>query len=450
VTLWDLAPHAIIVNENIFADNQGIGIDAETVTGNLTCSRNCFWNNSGSQHRGVTNKVSNWSQSGNFLANPNFSRPNDYHLSKDSPCIDAGSWRSVPAELDIDGEARLQQASVDVGADETQWGAPYVFTTFAGSPWNAGSQDGVGVAARFHGAGSIALDGNGNLFVCETGDRTIRRVTDSGEVTTIAGAVGVAGYVDGAGATARFELPRGIAADLSGALFVADLTRIRKISQNGMVSTFVEDWWPVGHGYASAVGVVVDRSGTVYVTENQVVTRISSSGSANALAGRWGVYGSIDGVGDAARFGTTGVGIACDAECNLYVADSLNRTVRKISPDGAVITLAGKADGVAGGSDGAGSQARFDRPLGIAIDGEGSLFVTDQDGATIRKVAKNGQVTTIAGKYHSFVHADDVGSRAGFVSPLGIAVNRHGVVFVSDAGHTIRRGSVGTSSYPLP
>ena len=224
-----------------------------------------------------------------------------------------------------------------------------LITNFAGEGGVFGSADGVGTGARFTNPQGLAIDGAGNIYVADTGNQTIRKITPDGTVTTLAGLAGSFGYADGTGSAARFTAPRGIAADTSGTVYVADGTHtIRAITPAGVVTT---------------------------------------------IAGLAGSPGSNDGAGGAARFRDP-PGIAVDAAGILYVADQGNHTIRKITTNGVVTTLAGRA-GASGYADGTGNAARFNNPEGIAVDTAGNVYVADRGNNAIRKITPAGVVSTV-------------------------------------------------------
>ena len=259
-------------------------------------------------------------------------------------------------------------------------------TTLAGKAGSHGSADGVGAAARFDQPTGISVDAADNLFVADSGNETIRKITPAGMVSTLAGRAGVQGSADGAGAAARFNLPVGIACDAAGNLYVADNSNnsIRKITPAGLVTTLAGKG-----GLNEPIGVAVDAVGNLYVSDqgDDTIRKITPAGQVTTSAGNASVQGSADGVGAAASFNDLG-GIARDAAGNLYVADQRSDTIRKITPAGQVTTIAGTA-GVQGSADGVGAAARFNTPAAVTCDALGNLYVVDSGNNTIRKITLN-------------------------------------------------------------
>ena len=268
----------------------------------------------------------------------------------------------------------------------------------AGDGGGFGDLDGRGSAARFSQIRTfMAVDPQGNVFVSDTNNAIIRKVTPAGQVSTVAGRPGVFGYLDGPAGHATFAYLAGIAVDAAGNLFVADAsnTVVRKISAGGVVST---------------------------------------------LAGLANTPGSADGAGSAARFSTGLRGLVVDGAGVLYVADGGSHTVRRILPDGTVSTLAGTA-GAQGSTDGIGPAARFKSPVGLALDSSGHLFVVDGGSSTLRRIVlATGEVSTLAGTAGSTGSANGTGAAARFSFPYGIARDEDGWLYVADAGNNrIRR-----------
>ncbi len=339
-----------------------------------------------------------------------------------------------------------------------------IVTTFAGS--SMGSADGSGAAAQFAYPSGLAIDKDGNLYVGDSHSLTIRKITPRGAVTTVAGLADHGGTEDGAGATARFNSVHAVAVDHEGNVYATDYAYIqsagatryvkpgpsatvRRIDATGVVSTIAGqrselDPSPDGVGAAarfeSPSGIVADRDGTMYVTDAtaSTVRKITAAGEVTTFAGKTGVTGHIDGVRSDARFDQP-MGIALDGAGTMYLTDPVVGVIRKITADGVVSTFAGSA-GAKGNVDGQGAAARFSSPTGIALDDRGNLYVTDGWVDTVRKITSAGEVTTLAGKAGVRGSTDGPADLARFVVPAGIAVDRAGNVYVCDYGNrTIRK-----------
>jgi subtilisin family serine protease/sugar lactone lactonase YvrE len=316
----------------------------------------------------------------------------------------AVSLLQYPVSLTMDGPGNLYVA--DAAANTIRKITPAgLVSTLAGTAGSVGSQDGTGSAARFNQPGGITVDVAGILYVSDTGNATIRRITPEGIVTTLAGSASSRGNQDGAGAGASFGSPTGIAVDGAGNLYVADAynATIRQITPTGTVSTLAGLAASRGDadGIGSAArfnypnGVAVDAAGTLYVadTYNHAIRRVTSGGVVSTLAGSAGINGSNDGTGSYALFNQP-YGVEVDTAGRLYVADTGNATIRRITPAGVVTTLAGVA-GIAGLADGAGGLALFNQPRGVVVDDSGSLYVVDTGNAVLRRVKAAGSVTTL-------------------------------------------------------
>jgi hypothetical protein len=332
-------------------------------------------------------------------------------------------------------------------------------TTLAGSPSN-GSADGSGVNARFSLPQGVAVDTNGNAYVADSANHTIRKITSLGAVSTFAGQVGTTGSADGSGTNAGFYRPQGVAVDKTGNVYVADSENntIRKITPAGMVSTFagfaaysgVADGQGTNARFFQPEAIVVDGAGNLYVSDtwNFTIRKITPGGMVTTLGGSAGYQGSADGTNSSARFFWP-EGIAVDAATNIYVADSGNHTIREITPGGMVSTVAGTA-GLWGNADGTNGNARFLEPTGIALDSSGNLLVTDSGNHAIRKITPNGTnwiVSTVAGLTGVAGFSDGTGTNAQFCYPGGIAVDASGYVYVADAGNNTIR--LDASAFPV-
>jgi sugar lactone lactonase YvrE len=322
-------------------------------------------------------------------------------------------------------------------------------TTFAGRAGQKGSVDGESTIARFAYPRAVAVDSLGNVYVADSGNCTIRKITPSGEVSTLAGQAGVSGSKDGIATAALFTDPTGISADLSGNVYVSDDIEhvIRKITADGRVSAFAGSNGNAGYidgagsiaRFTSPGGLTVDGAGNLYVADagNNTIRKITPDGMVSTVAGKAST-GSADGSASEATFATLD-GLAVDASGAVYIADTSNHTIRKISPSGDVSTVAGMA-GVAGSSDGFRSEARFNNPETVAVDPQGNVYVPDASNHTIRKIAADGAVTTLAGLAGSYGSTDGFGSQARFFYPFGLALDKGGNIYVADGyNHIIRK-----------
>jgi len=323
-------------------------------------------------------------------------------------------------------------------------------TTFAGTAESYGSTDGTGTTAQFNNPFGITTDGT-NLYVADSGNNTIRKIVISTKkVSIFSGSTsGDSGSDDGTGTTARFNKPFGITTDGTN-LYVAEYSNhtIRKIViATGEVTTLAGTAGAYGSVdgtgtaalFNSPSGITTDGT-NLYVADsgNHIIRKIVvASKMVTTLAGTAGAYGSTDGTGTDARFNNP-FGITTDGT-NLYVADTSNNTIRKVViATGKVTTLAGKAESY-GTTDGTGTDARFNNPYGITIDGT-ILYVADTSNNTIRKVViATGKVTTLAGKAGPSGSTDGTGTDARFNNPYGITIDGT-ILYVADtSNNTIRK-----------
>jgi sugar lactone lactonase YvrE len=318
-----------------------------------------------------------------------------------------------------------------------------IVTTFAGNG-AMGSKDGESTEASFSNLMGLALDAKGNVYVADSRNNLIRKISSDGIVTTLAGS-GAAGSADGKGVAASFFNPAAVAADKSGNVYVADThnSLVRKIGPDGLVTTLAGKW-PVGvkprnDGTAvfdNPMGLTVDAAGNVYVADwiHDQIRKISPDGKVTTVAGS-GNPGAKDGPGSSATFYLP-EGIAVDGNGNLYVSDTYNNLIRKISKNGVVTTLAGKI--AKGKANGKGAAASFSHPDGIAVDKSGNIYVADTGNHLIRKISPDGVVTTLAGCGARGSKNGDVKS-ASFFRPMGVALDTAGDVYVADYQNNLVR-----------
>jgi len=310
----------------------------------------------------------------------------------------------------------------------------YLVSTLAGSG-TAGYLDGKGLGADFKVPEGITLDQEGNLIITDRTNNRIRKVTLTGVVTTLAGN-GEKAAVDGPASTAKFNYPWRSAVDAFGNIYVADRDShsIRKISTDGMVSTFAgggEAGFADGQGttarFNQPLAIAIDATGYIYVADNNnhMIRKITPSGLVTTLAGS--TKGYQDGAGDIAQFSNPS-GIAVDINGDILVADRNNHRIRRITPDGAVSTIAGT--GTAGALDGETSMAKFNQPYGLTVSKTGMIVLADLVNNQIRAII-DGKVSTIAGTVSGF--ADGPGANARFNGPTDVVVDENGVIYVADA-----------------
>lgn len=326
----------------------------------------------------------------------------------------------------------------------------YSITSFAGNTNVTTGVDGTGDAATFNGPYAVAIDAAKNLYVSDTVNNTIRKITPARVVTTLAGTAGIRGTTDAAGAAARFNFPVGLAVDSAGNVYVADsgnLT-IRKITPAGAVTTLAGAALQLGstNGQGAAArfflpyGLAVDTAGNVYVAEggNHLIRKITPDGTVSTLAGSAMQAGLTDGTGGAARFNTP-FGLTIDAGGNLYVADSGNNAIRKVTPAGVVTTVVGSS-GTSGSLDGPVAVARFNQPRGVSVDASGNLYVADYGNSLVRHITSGGIVTTLAGVAGVVGSTNSVGSAARFYDPTGIVADGTTIYVADSSNNSIRRG----------
>ena len=317
-----------------------------------------------------------------------------------------------------------------------------IVTTIAGSTnpsANPGSSDSIQERARFSDPYGVAVDLEGNVYVADQTNNRIRKITSEGVVTTLAGTT--QGFQDGTGTNASFFRPRAVAVDSAGNVYVADTNnnRIRKITSTGVVTTLAgsgtgqfADGTGTNASFFSPHGVAVDSAGNVYVADytNQRIRKITPAGVVTTLAGS-GTQAFADGTGTNASFFNP-IGVAVDSAGNVYVSDYSNNRIRKITPDGVVTTLAGSTSGYTDTTkNGAVSGALLNIPRAVAVDSSSTIYVADTSNNRIRKITSTGVVTTLAGSGIA-TFADGTGTNASFNLPNGVAVDSSGNVYVGD------------------
>ncbi|MDJ0366849.1 NHL repeat-containing protein [Hymenobacter sp. H14-R3] len=336
--------------------------------------------------------------------------------------------------------------------DPTSHALTYTVSTLAGTG-TAGFTNGAGSAAQFNGPNSVAVDAQGTVYVADINNNCIRKVTAAGVVSTLAG-TGTAGQTDGPGATAQFFLPTGIAVDAQGTVYVADTNNncIRTISPAGVVSTLagaagqgLQDGPAATAKFWRPQGLALDQQGALYVADsnNNRIRKITAQGVVSTVAGsgpadvKFVDENFADGPGNAALFYSPS-GVAVNGQGAVYVADYRNNRIRSITPAGVVSTVAG---GVAGYADGDAAQAKLFLPTGVAVDASGTLYVADWGNGCLRCISPAGQVSLFAGSSTRLGFADGPVASSLFSRSVGLAVNAAGTeLYVADTNsHRIRK-----------
>jgi len=364
---------------------------------------------------------------------------------------------AVSARLDFGGVAVDPAGNVyiaDSGTSRIRKVSNGVIATVAGNgTFGFSGDNGPATSAQLNGPSGVAVDSGGNLYIADVGNSRIRKVSN-GVITTVAGG-GMQSGDSGPATSAEMSGPAGVAVDSAGNLYIADTldNRIRKVS-NGVISTVAGNGTPGfsgDNGLATSaelngpVGVAVDSAGNLYIADsgNYRVRKVSG-GVITTVAGSGGPgYPLVGDNGPAVHAQLNPVGVAVDSGGNLYIADVGNDRIRKVS-NGVITTVAGTGATGFSGDDGPATSAHLDEPWGVAVDATGNLYIADTDNSCIRKVS-NRVITTVAGTgTQGFSGDNGPATNAQLNSPWGVAVDPAGNLYVADRNNNrIRKVSGG-------
>jgi sugar lactone lactonase YvrE len=324
--------------------------------------------------------------------------------------------------------------------------------TVAGDGGTQLGDGGPATAAGFCGPNAVALDAAGNIYISDggvycsgPGGNTVRKVDSDGTITTVAG-TGEPGFSgDGGPATkAQLDFPAGVAVDAEGNLYISDENnrRIRKVDKEGIITTFAgtgKEGYSGDGGPATSAklrdtgGIAFDAKGNLYLADYTSVRKIDPAGTITTVAGTGKAGFSGDG-GPATEAKVIAYHIALDASGNIYFTDTDNNRVRMIDRDGIITTVAGSGKQGYSGDGGPATKATFEGPWGIAVDGEGILFIADHQNCVVRKVARNGTITTVAGTGEpGFNREKGPATKVMLNDPVGLFVDDDsGVLYITD------------------
>jgi uncharacterized protein (TIGR03437 family) len=346
----------------------------------------------------------------------------------------------------------------------------YTITTVAGNQTTGNYGDGGPATSAFMEPYGVAVDSAGNLYIADLAFNVVRKVTPSGTISTVAGNAALGGGYSGDGGpatSAQLRTPEGLALDSAGNLYVADTysNRVRKVAANGTITTVAgggsADFPPYGDGglatqatLAQPAGVAMDTAGHLYIADygDLAVRKVALDGTITTVAG--GIYASIYGVGDgnpATSASVFPIAVAVDGAGNLFFADATHGRIRKVSTNGIISTLAGNGSAGYSGDGGPASSAGLGSPVGVAVDSAGNVYIADTNDDRVRMVSPGGTITTIAGN-GSVGYSGDNGpaTSAQLHWPYGIAVGTGGRIYFADALNGVVRMLTPTASTSTP
>jgi len=330
-----------------------------------------------------------------------------------------------------------------------------VGSTTSGPGFGGDGSSATAVGAKLNVPIQVALDSSHNLYIADSSNNRIRKLTNStGKISSVSGIL-TAGYSgDGAAASgAQLNDPYGVYVDASGNIFIADLGNevVRKISTDGKIATvagnapnanFTGDGGPATSATLNQpLGLATDPSGNLYIADsfNHRIREVTTDGNINTIAGSSPGFSGDGGPATSAQMNRP-FGICFDAAGNLYIADSQNNRIRKVATDGTMSTVAGNGTAGFAGDGGPATKAQLDRPWDVKVDAAGDLFIADYSNNRIRIVTPDGVINTIAGGTGPAYTGDGgPATSARLNEPTSIAVDTNGDIYIADSSNNVIR-----------
>ncbi len=367
---------------------------------------------------------------------------------------------NLPSYVELDGSGNLYIA--DIGNHRIRKvDTAGTITTVAGTGTRGyGGDEGAAVEAWLSYPRSVAVDGDGNLYIADRGNRRVRKVDTSGNITTVAG-TGEGGYSGDGGTAVEAQIgpPWGVTVDAAGNIYICTGFRIRRVDAAGTITTIAGigaagSSLPLGDGgpavqapVYNSRGMAVDDMGNLYIADNTHyrIRRVDTSGTITTVVGMGETGYGGDGKLAVEAYLNWPIGVTVDGSGNVYFADSQNHRIRKVDTSGTVTTFAGTGERGYSGDGGPPVDAQLNNPSGVAVDGDGNLYIADQDNRRVRRVDAGGPITTVAGTGQYGSSGDGgLAANARLVSPSSVAVDGTGKLYIADsANHRIRRVDAG-------
>ena len=357
-----------------------------------------------------------------------------------------------PDDIVVDGSGNI--IFFDVGNGKIRKiSTEGIISTIAGTDIFNGDNI-LATEARINLPRNPAFDKHGNLFVAEQSGHRIRKIDTSGKVTTVAGN-GTVGYSgDGEVATsAQIDNPRAVAVDNYGNIYISDATNdvIRKVDVNGIIVTFAGtgEGGYSGNGSAAASAkinfpyqIAIDKNSNIYFTEyyNHVIRKVDTNGIISTVAGNGTSGYSGDGSAATSAQLKSPLGVAFDSEDNMYIGDYGNNVIRKVDSNGIISTVAGTGTAGYSGDGGMATSANLYKPTALTVDLSGNIYFCDTYNEVVRRISKNGIISTIAGTgTQGYSGNGGAAASAKLYRPYGIAVDSLNNIYITDSYNYVIR-----------